>query len=485
MLGNELIRSAVAEAPPVAELSPEPPQAAQLIARMERTPFCSWHLRARIIMGSATFFDAFDALSLAFVMPILVRLWSLSSVEIGSMIAASYIGQLVGALLFSQFAERYGRVPSAAAATAIMSVMSLGCALVGSFWWLFACRLIQGIGVGGEMPVAAAYISELSRAQGRGRFFLLYEIIFPVGLMATGQIGTLLVPLLGWKILFLIGGIPGLILAGLVARLPESPRWLISQGRLSEAEAVIASAEASAARKHPGFEPKAVSDMGAQATHSAVPAAETPGVIGQANRWRELLSPVYRRRTLIVWALWASAFFVANGLNNWMPTLYHEVYGLDLRDALRAASMTNVAQVVMLILCAFTIDRIGRRNWTVGSFIVGALLLGTLALGGTKDLTLVMLLATLAYGAIGSIAAVLYLYTPEVYPTRMRAIGTGLATSWLRLASAAGPALVGLLLSRQGIDAVFVMFTCVALIGAAAAVSMIETRSRQLEEIAP
>ena len=451
MLGNELIRSAVAEAPPVAELSPEPPQAAQLIARMERTPFCSWHLRARIIMGSATFFDAFDALSLAFVMPILVRLWSLSSVEIGWMIAASYIGQLVGALLFSQLAERYGRVPSAAAATAIMSVMSLGCALVGSFWWLFACRLIQGIGVGGEMPVAAAYISELSRAQGRGRFFLLYEIIFPVGLMATGQIGTLLVPLLGWKILFLIGGIPGLILAGLVARLPESPRWLISQGRLSEAEAVIASVEASAARKHPGFDPKNLSDRDSSETDSAVPAAETPGVIGQASRWRELLSPVYRKRTLIVWALWASAFFVANGLNNWMPTLYHEVYGLDLREALRAASMTNVAQVVMLILCAFTIDRIGRRNWTVGSFIVGALLLGTLALGATKDLTLVMLLATLAYGAIGSIAAVLYLYTPEVYPTRLRLADGRMPNAWRYFATVRRAMLI---LSRRRISAI-------------------------------
>ena len=250
---------------------------------------------------------------------------------------------------------------------------------------------------------------------------------------------------------------------------------------------MIAAAEASAARKDPSFEPKGLADKGSSETYSAVPqpVAETPAVIDQGRRWRELLSPVYRSRTLIVWSLWASAFFIANGLNNWMPTLYHEVYGLDLRNALRAASMTNVAQVVMLILCAFTIDRIGRRNWTVGSFIAGALLLGTLALGGTKDLTLVMLLATLAYGVIGSIAAVLYLYTPEVYPTRMRAIGTGLATSWLRLASAAGPALVGLLLSRQGIDAVFVMFTCVALVGAAAAVSMIETRSRQLEEIAP
>ena len=113
-------------------------------------PFCSWHLRARIIMGSATFLDAFDALSLAFVMPILVRMWSLWSVEIGWMIAASYIGQLVGALLFSQLAERYGRVPSAAAATAIMSVMSLGCALVGSFWWLFVCQVGTGHWRGGR-----------------------------------------------------------------------------------------------------------------------------------------------------------------------------------------------------------------------------------------------------------------------------------------------------------------------------------------------
>jgi putative MFS transporter len=477
-----LSQSAVAAAPAVAGPSTDPPQAAQLIARIERTPFSSWHLRARIVMGSATFLDAFDALSLAFVMPILVRMWSLSSVEIGWMIAASYIGQLAGALLFSQLAERYGRVPSAAAATAIMSVMSLGCVLAGNFGWLFACRLVQGIGVGGEMPVAAAYISELSRAKGRGRFFILYEIIFPIGLMATGQIGTLLVPLAGWKILFLIGGIPGLILAVLVARLPESPRWLIAHGRLKEAEAVIRSAEASAAHKDSSFEP-----LGASETDSAIPtpAVETPGGIGAGRRWRELLSPVYRERTLIIWTLWASAFFVANSLNNWMPTLYHTVYGLDLRDALRAASMTNVAQVVMLIFCAFTIDRIGRRHWTVGSFIVGGLLLGTLAFGGTTNLTLVILLATLSYGVIGSINAVLYLYTPEVYPTRMRAIGTGLATSWLRLASAVGPALVGLLLSRQGIGAVFAMFASVAVIGAAAAVSMIETRSRQLEEIAP
>src|SRR5208282_6027650 len=115
-------------------------------------------------------------------------------------------------------AEKFGRVPSAAWAVTIMSVMSLACVFVGSFQALLVCRLIQGIGVGGEMPVAATYISELSQARGRGRFFLLYEMIFPLGLMATGQIGAILVPAFGWKTIFLLGGVPGLLITFLVAR---------------------------------------------------------------------------------------------------------------------------------------------------------------------------------------------------------------------------------------------------------------------------
>ncbi len=164
--------------------------AAALLARMESVPFTWWHAKARLVMGSATFFDAFNALSLAFALPILIRLWHITSAQSGVLIGASYIGQLVGALIFSWLAERFGRVPSAAWAVTIMSVMSFACMLAGSFRALLICRLIQGIGVGGEMPVAATYISELSQARGRGRFFLLYEMIFPIGLMATGQIGA-------------------------------------------------------------------------------------------------------------------------------------------------------------------------------------------------------------------------------------------------------------------------------------------------------
>jgi putative MFS transporter len=410
----------------------EPASASALVARLERVPFSRWHLRARIIMGSATFFDAFDALSLAFVLPVLVPLWGITPVEIGWLIAIGYIGQFAGALLFGGLAERYGRVPSAAGATALMSIMSLACALAGNFSTLLAFRLVQGIGVGGEMPVAAVYINELSKAKGRGRFFMLYEMIFPVGLMVTGQVGALVVPTLGWQVMFLIGGIPGLVIAGLLLRLRESPRWLIGKGRLAEAAAIVGEIEASL----PGGPEAASRDL---AVTDADPPPVAPPAGGDRTRWSELLSPLYRRRTAIVWTLWASAYFITNGLNNWMPTLYNRFYGLSLAQSLRAGTLNNIAQVVLLLGCAFTIDRIGRRRWMTASFTAGALLLATLGTFASGSVTAVIALVTVSYGIVGSVNAVLYLYTPEIYPTRMRAIGTGSATCWLRLASAAGP----------------------------------------------
>jgi putative MFS transporter len=467
----------VSEAPAVP--SPTPPfaseeaAAAALLARLEQVPTSRWFVRARVVMGSATFFDAFNALSIAFVLPILVPLWHITAPEIGIMIGASYVGQIVGALAFSWAAERYGRVPCAAAATAIYALMSLACASAWSFNTLLVCRFIQGIGVGGEMPVAATYISELSKARGRGRFFLLYEMIFPIGLMVTGQVGAVFVPLLGWQIMFLIGGIPGLLIALMLLRLPESPRWLIGKGRLAEAEAVITRIEA---------------DKSAGARSDQLPAVTLPAQVPvpprARGRWSELLSPVYRGRTLIVWVLWASAFLVANSLNNWLPTLYTTVYHLGLPQALRAASMTNVAQVVLVFACAMVIDQTGRKYWMMGAFGLGAVMLAILAFGGTQDVSWVIIFSTLSYGLIGSIAAVVYLYTPEIYPTRMRAIGTGVATSWLRVASAIGPTLVGFMLGKGGVDSVFLMFAGVAVVGLIAATRMIETRNLRLEDIA-
>jgi putative MFS transporter len=450
--------------------------AAALVARLEALPFSSWHLRARIIVGSATFFDAFDALSLAFVLPVLVRLWHITPTQIGWLIAIGYLGQFAGALVFGVFAERHGRVRSVAIATALMSIMSISCAFAGNFGTLLALRLVQGIGVGGEMPVAAVYINELSRARGRGRFFLLYELIFPVGLMMTGQIGAVLVPRLGWQVMFFIGGLPGLVITALLLGLPESPRWLISKGRLDEAKAVIRQIEASS----PGSATRGVHSE----PRTTEPRTFEPRTLEPPTKATELLAPPYRRRTLVIWVLWACAYFITNGLNNWMPTLYSSVYHLSLSEALRAGTFNNIAQVAILLGCAFAIDRAGRRRWTAAGFATGAVLLAMLGTFASHSVNAVIALVTVSYGVVGSVNAVLYLYTPEIYPTRMRALGTGAATCWLRLASAAGPILVGYLVAASGTAAVFLMFAGAGVIGAAAAFGMLETQNKRLEDLA-
>jgi putative MFS transporter len=212
--------------------------------------------------------------------------------------------------------------------------------------------------------------------------------------------------------------------------------------------------------------------------------ARVAGTTGKGGL-RELFSPFYRRRTLVVWALWGSAYFVANGLNNWLPSLYKTVYHLPLGESLRLASMSNVLSVVFVFVCAFLVDRVGRRRWVLSAFIVSGLLLAALFLGGAKSAYSVMLLGSTAYAVMGTATILLFLYTPEIYPTRMRALGTSMATSWFRLASALSPTIVGLVLGANGVVPVFLMFAGVCVVGAVVALGMTETRLKSLEEIAP
>ena len=449
-------------------------RAASLLARIERTQVSPWHIRALVVMGSATFFDAFDVLAIAYVLPSLIGVWKLAPRTIGILISSSFLGQIVGALFFGWLAERIGRLQCAKITIALYSLMSLLCAVSWNIPSLLLFRTIQGIGLGGEVPVAAAYINEISRAKGRGRFFLLYQLIFPIGLVGASLLGFWLVPLFGWRTMFLIGGLPAILVFVLFAGniLPESPRWLVSKGRLEEAELIVGQME-SAARS-----------SGAVISSAPEPLPIAPAPRRETSRL-ELFRGIYRLRTIVVWFIWITTYFVTYGVNTWLPTIFRTYYYYNVADALRNGVLINLAGLAGAFLCALLVDRLGRRPWFILAYTLGAAPLIAIWIRGAANPRAVVVLVAISFMFISGNSMLVYLYTTEIYPTRLRSLGTGAASAWLRIASAAGPAVVGFALAGYGVSGVFLLFGLISLTGAAISFRTVETRERALEEISP
>jgi len=441
-----------------------------VVARIERLPISSWHVKARVIIGVATFFDAFDALAIAFVLPVLAPLWKLGAPQVGLMISIGYLGQLGGALLFGWLAQRYGLVRAMVWSVLLFALMSLGCALAWDYQSLLAFRLLQGIGLGGEVPIAAVYISEITRAKGRGRFVLLYELVFPVGLVAAGVLGRWVIPHLGWQYMFVIGALPAVLALFMQRLLPESPRWLAARGRDAEAETALAYIEHETE----------------QATGKSLPPpAAVAGAAQRPASWADLFGPQYLRRTLVVWVIWFAAFLVTYGLTVWLPTIYRTVFKLSLEQSLQYGLITQIAGLLGTLTCALTIDRWGRRPWFALAFTGAAAALGALWLIGADTPQVVLLMVSIAFFFSSILSIGVYLYTPELYPTRARAIGVSAATAWLRLASMIGPGAVGMMMVG-GLDKVFLAFGIVAALAAViTGLFAVETKGRILEEVSP
>lgn len=445
--------------------------AGEVAARIERLPLTAWQVRARIVIGTATFFDAFDALAIAYILPVIVPLWKLTPQEVGFLISAGFFGQLLGALFFGWFAERFGRIKALTFSIATFGLLSLACAFSWDYASLLILRTFQGFGLGGEVPVAATYIGELAKAKGRGRFVLLFELVFPGGILAASLLGLWLVPSLGWQSMFIVGAIPSFLVLFLQRLLPESPRWLAARGRHADAETALrvveAGTERALGRKLPPPERAVVAPM-------------------KRSSLADLFGPVYLRRTLVVWVMWFATYFVNYGLATWMPTLYRTIFHLPLDVALRYQLITNVVTLFSSFACAMLIDLTGRRRWFVWAFAGSAAALLALWYVGPTSAERVLLLGTLSNMCVGTMSLAVYLYTPELYPTRSRALGVGTATAWLRLASIIGPTVVGMMVADSGLTSVFLVF---ALVAASASIIVglfaVETKGRVLEEISP
>ena len=444
----------------------------EIVARIERLPITSWQVKARMIVGIATFFDAFDSIAIAFALPVLIGAWSIKPQQVGFLISAGFAGQLVGALFFGWLAERVGRLRTTIITILIFAVMSFFCAASWSYSSLLIFRIIQGFGLGGEVPVAASYINEITRAKGRGRFVLLYELVFPLGLMLAALAGYWIVPRFGWRWLFIIGGVPAAVAIYLRWALPESPRWLASVGKNINAEKAMT-----------------IIEQGVKEAFGAdLPEAKIMPVAGVTKRTRitELFRGIYLRRTIVTWVIWFSAYLTTYGLMTWLPSLYRTIFKLPLDKSLLYSLVTQFSGLVGSFAVAMLIDKMGRRAWITMAFFAGGFSLILLWSTGATTVANLLVFGTLANFFFFSISLALYVYTPEVYPTRMRALGSSVGSSWLRIASMVGPVVVGTVLAHYTLSWAFLLFGIVAAIGGLITLLFaVETKEKVLEEISP
>jgi MFS transporter, putative metabolite:H+ symporter len=442
----------------------------QIISRIERLPVSRWYARILGTVAMAHFFDAFDSLTIAFILPVLVGLWKINPSEIGLLISAGFAGQLIGALALGWAAEKYGRRRVLQISLIIIALFSAACALAWDYTSLLGFRLLQGIGLGAEVPVAATYLNEFTRAAYRGRFLLLLQWMFAIGVAVTSAVATWLVPAFGWQSMFWLGVLPAVLALGLRWLIPESPRWLAGQGRLAEADEALSGIEAEVER-----------------VAAPPPEANLAAISHERAGWKDLFEGIYLRRTFCAWTIAFCTSFIGYGLITWLPTIFRTVYQLPVPQALSYGLIINMVGLAGPLVCMLLIDTLGRRGSFVIAFVGGGLcMIGLWYIGAGRTSTEVLILGAIAYFFLAFLLTGVYVYIPETYPTRMRALGTGTASSFLRIASIVGPTIVGFTLSNSNVGIVFLMFGLVSLFGAlVVALFTVETRGKILEVVSP
>ncbi|MFE5686137.1 MFS transporter [Streptomyces sp. NPDC056512] len=445
------------------------PGLGSIAARLERLPQSRWHVKVRFLIGAVTFFEAFDQLLAASALPVLIKDWHLTTGQATFAVTTGSAGMLLGALVAGWLGDRIGRVRTVALGVAVTALGSLAVAFSNGIELFSLFRFVQGLGIGGVVPVAATYINEIARSDKRGRFVLIYEMIFPAGLAAATLVAVWVVPNLGWRAMFVIGALPVLLAAALPKHVAESPRWLLSQGRTEEAEQAIAriEAEVTAATGEPLPQP------------AADRVEET-----SRGRLRELFTGRYLRRTTVVSGLWFVAYYVNHGISTWLPSLYTKNFGLDLTTALVYTLLSNVTGLLGTLAVALVIDRVGRRPALVAALGGTTFTLATLALVGVTSGSQVAIFASCTTFFVYAINAGLYLYSPELYPTRNRAKGAAFGGLWNRLGVILGPITVGAIIGGGGsLTIVFAQLAAVAAVGAVIALFAVETKGKTLEEL--
>ncbi|HEY2022632.1 MFS transporter [Paraburkholderia sp.] len=446
-----------------------------IAARLERLPFSRFHFKLLLMGGLGFMFEAIDAAIIAFILPVVRTKWHLTSFETGLLGSSTYVGFLVGALLAGLLGDRFGRRVVMMWSLTFFCVLTFINAFVND-WHTFALlRAIAGIGMGAEGAIIAPFLVEFVSNRYRGAFTGALAGFFSFGFVAAALLGYFVIPLNpeGWRIALIIVSLPVVVLLWWRRSLHESPRWLELHGRHDEAEAVVADIERQIERTGVTLAP--VSPVAG----STLSFEQSGSFFGNLKL---LWKPPLARTTLMTWCLWLSVTFCSYAFFVWIPGLLVQ-HGMTITKSFSVSIIIYLAQIPGYYSAAYFCEKLGRKT-TIVSYMGMACVAGIWLANAGSD-TAIVFASTFMSFAMNGVNAGEYAYTPEVFPTHLRATGMGAASAFGRIGAICSPMLVGYIYPLWGFAGVFGMTTGILLIGAFAVIFLgVSTHGRTLEEIA-
>jgi putative MFS transporter len=454
-------------------------RAAAILARLDRLPSTRhvWFLITMLSLGGV--FEFYDLFMTAYVIPGLMKAGLLANVSVSIFsgpalfVAATFTGLFIGTFAFGYVADKYGRrtiftysMLWYCAATLVMAFQNSG--LEVSLW-----RLIAGIGIGVELVTIDTYISELVPKSMRGRAFAFNQAVQFAVVPVVAFIAYQLVPLSpfgidGWRWVVLIGSIGALFVWFIRRAVPESPRWLINQGRLDEAEAVTSSIEA-----------KVIADLGG----SPLPMPASHSVeIAAFGRFGEIFEPPYRSRTIMLMVFQFFQTFGFYGFAAWVPTLIAQQVGINLGASLLYSFIIAIANPFGPLLAMSFADKC-ERKWQLVAAACFVGIFGVL-FSFQSAMPFLILFGVLITLSNNILSYSFHGYQTELFPTRLRARAVGFTYSFSRISAVFASFIIGFFLQTAGTKGVF------GLIAVAMVIVVVSiagwgppTRDLELEEI--